>query len=124
MMTMKSKGSLLVTLGILLTVGIASLIVSSESFAEEVGQTNIGVTFYGGKEPLKTEGVIKPTEQPVTDKDKKTSQQQDKVSRKTTAKTNPHRNLHLYSSFYINSIYKNSTLFFLFPFFIQIIETC
>ena len=56
MMTMKSKGSLLVTLGILLTVGIASLIVSSESFAEEVGQTNIGVTFYGGKEPLKTEG--------------------------------------------------------------------
>ena len=36
MMTMKSKGSLLVTLGILLTVGIASLIVSSESFAEEV----------------------------------------------------------------------------------------
>lgn len=36
----------------------------------------------------KTEGVIKPTEQPVTDKDKK-SQQQDKVSRKTTAKTNP-----------------------------------
>ena len=53
MMTMKSKGSLLVTLGILLTVGIASLIVSSESFAEEVGQTNIGVTFYGGKEPLK-----------------------------------------------------------------------
>lgn len=89
MMTMKSKGSLLVTLGILLTVGIASLIVSSESFAEEVGQTNIGVTFYGGKEPLKTEGVIKPIEQPVTDKDKKTSQQQDKVSRKTTAKTNP-----------------------------------
>ena len=85
MMTMKSKGSLLVTLGILLTVGIASLIVSSESFAEEVGQTNIGVTFYGGK----TEGVIKPIEQPVTDKDKKTSQQQDKVSRKTTAKTNP-----------------------------------
>jgi len=83
---MKSKGSLLVTLGILLTVGIASLIVSSESFAEEVGQTNIGVTFYGGKEPLKTEGVIKPT---VTDKDKKMSQQQDKVSRKTTAKTNP-----------------------------------
>ena len=82
MMTMKSKGSLLVMLGILLTVGIASLIVSSESFAEEVGQTNIGVTFYGGKEPLKTEGVIKPTEQPVTDKDKKTSQQQDKVSRK------------------------------------------
>ena len=65
MMTMKSKGSLLVTLGILLTVGIASLIVSSESFAEEVGQTNIGVTFYGGKEPLKTEGVIKPIEQPV-----------------------------------------------------------
>lgn len=89
MMTMKSKGSLLVTLGILLTVGIASLIVSSESFAEEVGQTNIGVTFYGGKEPLKTEGVIKPIEQPVTDKDKKTSQQQDKVSRKTTAKMNP-----------------------------------
>lgn len=88
MMTMKSKGSLLVTLGILLTVGIASLIVFSESFAEEVGQTNIGVTFYGGKEPLKTEGVIKQTEQPVTDKDKKTSQQ-DKVSRKTTAKTNP-----------------------------------
>ncbi|MCZ0856373.1 hypothetical protein OCL90_14570, partial [Enterococcus faecalis] len=58
----KSKGSLLVTLGMLLTVGIASLIVSSESFAEEVGQTNIGVTFYGGKEPLKTEGVIKPVE--------------------------------------------------------------
>ena len=89
MMIMKSKGSLLVTLGILLTVGIASLIVFSESFAEEVGQTNIGVTFYGGKEPLKTEGVIKQTEQPVTDKDKKTSQQQDKVSRKNTAKTNP-----------------------------------
>ena len=38
MMTMKSKGSLLVTLGILLTVGIMSLIVSSESFAEEVGK--------------------------------------------------------------------------------------
>ena len=70
MMTMKSKGSLLVTLGILLTVGIASLIVSSESFAEEVGQTNIGVTFYGGKRATKTEGVIKPIEQPVTDKDK------------------------------------------------------
>ena len=33
----------------------------------------------------KTEGVIKPTEQPVTDKDKK-SQQQDKVSRKPLLK--------------------------------------
>ena len=49
MMTMKSKGSLLVMLGILLTVGIASLIVSSESFAEEVGQTNIGVRSMEGK---------------------------------------------------------------------------
>ena len=82
MMTAKSKGSLLVTLGILLTVSIAILTASSESFAEEAGQTNIGVTFYGGKAPLKTE-------QPVTNKGKKTSQQQDKVSRKTTAKTNP-----------------------------------
>ncbi|WP_164978415.1 LPXTG cell wall anchor domain-containing protein [Enterococcus faecalis] len=71
MMTMKSKGSLLVTLGILLTVRIAML------------------TFYGGKAPLRTKGGTKSTEQPVTNKDKKTSQQQDKVSRKTTAKTNP-----------------------------------
>ncbi|MGH2168406.1 LPXTG cell wall anchor domain-containing protein, partial [Enterococcus faecalis] len=38
---------------------------------------------------VKTEGVIKPIEQTVTDKDKNTSQQQDKVSRKTTAKRNP-----------------------------------
>ncbi|EGO6137869.1 LPXTG cell wall anchor domain-containing protein [Enterococcus faecalis] len=89
MMTAKSKGSLLVTWGILLTVSIAILTASSESFAEEAGQTNIGVTFYGGKAPLKTEGGTKSTEQPVTNKDKKTSQQQDKVSRKTTAKTNP-----------------------------------
>ncbi|WP_179141051.1 LPXTG cell wall anchor domain-containing protein [Enterococcus faecalis] len=89
MMTAKSKGSLLVTLGILLTVSIAILTASSESFAEEAGQTNIGVTFYGGKAPLKTKGGTKSTEQPVTNKGKKTSQQQDKVSRKTTAKTNP-----------------------------------
>lgn len=88
-MTAKSKGSLLVTLGILLTVSIAILTASSESFAEEAGQTNIGVTLYGGKAPLKTEGDTKSTEQPVTNNDKKTSQQQDKVSRKTTAKTNP-----------------------------------
>ena len=46
MMTAKSKGSLLVTLGILLTVSIAILTASSESFAEEAGQTNIGVTFF------------------------------------------------------------------------------
>lgn len=89
MMTAKSKGSLLVTLGILLTVSIAILTASSESFAEEAGQTNIGVTFYGGKAPVKTKVGTKSTEQPVTNKDKKTSQQQDKVSRKTTAKTNP-----------------------------------
>ena len=89
MMTMKSKGSLLVTLGMLLIIANASLTASSESFAEEAGQTNIGVTFYGGKAPLKTKGGTKSTEQPVTNKGKKTSQQQDKVSRKTTAKTNP-----------------------------------
>lgn len=89
MMIAKSKGSLLVTLGILLTVSIAILTASSESFAEEAGQTNIGVTFYGRKAPLKTEGGTKSTEQPVTNKDKKTSQQQEKVSRKNTAKTNP-----------------------------------
>lgn len=55
MMTAKSKGSLLVTLGILLTVSIAILTASSESFAEEAGQTNIGVTFYGGKRTSKNE---------------------------------------------------------------------
>ena len=89
MMTARSKGSLLLTLGMLLTIAIVSLTASSESFAEEAGQTNIGVTFYGGKAPLKTKGGTKSTEQPVTNKGKKTSQQQDKVSRKTTAKTNP-----------------------------------
>lgn len=89
MMTAKSKCSFLMTLGICLTVGIASLNASSESFAEEAGQTNIGVTFYGGKAPLETEEITKSTEQQITNKDRKTSQQQDKVSRKTTAKTNP-----------------------------------
>ncbi|MGH2123313.1 LPXTG cell wall anchor domain-containing protein, partial [Enterococcus faecalis] len=39
MMSMKSKGSLLVTLSILLTVGIGRLTVSSEIFGQEVGQT-------------------------------------------------------------------------------------
>ncbi|WEU29753.1 cell surface protein, partial [Enterococcus faecalis] len=48
MMTARSKGSLLLTLGMLLTIAIVSLTASSESFAEEAGQTNIGVTFYGG----------------------------------------------------------------------------
>ena len=58
-----------------------------------VGLDNILCIFRGNlkRNPLVPvmEGVIKPIEQPVTDKDKKTSQQQDKVSRKTTAKTNP-----------------------------------
>ena len=85
MMTMKSKGSLLVMLGILLTVGIASLIVSSESFAEEVGQTNIGVTFYGGKEPLKRKVSLSQQSNQSLIKIK-TSQQQDKVSRKPLLK--------------------------------------
>lgn len=88
MMTAKSKGSLLVTLGILLTVSIAILTASSESFAEEAGQTNIGVTFYGGKAPLETEDITKSTEQPITNKDKKTAQRQEEMPKQNTAKTN------------------------------------
>ena len=81
MMTAKSKGSLLVTLGILLTVSIAILTASSESFAEEAGQTNIGVTFYGGKAPLKRKVALSQQNNQSLIK-VKTSQQQDKVSRK------------------------------------------
>lgn len=65
MMTAKNKCSFLMILGIFLTVGIASLNASSESFAEEAGQTNIGVMFYGGKTPLETEDITKSTEQPT-----------------------------------------------------------
>lgn len=89
MMTARSKGSLLVILGMLLTIANASLTASSESFAEEAGQTNIGVTFYGGKEPLETEDITKSTEQPITNKDKKTAQRQEEMPKKNTAKTNP-----------------------------------
>ena len=76
MTTLKSKCSLLVTGGILLTIGIASLNASSESFAEEAGQSNIGITFYGGKAPLETENSTKSAEQPITKKDKQQSQQE------------------------------------------------
>lgn len=89
MMTARSKGSLLVILGMLLIIANASLTASSESFAEEAGQTNIGVTFYGGKEPLETEDITKSTEQPITNKDKKTAQRQEEMPKKNTAKTNP-----------------------------------
>ena len=89
MMTARSKGSLLVILGMLLIIANASLTASSESFAEEAGQTNIGVTFYGGKAPLKTKGGTKSTEQPITNKDKTTAQRQEEMPKKNTAKTNP-----------------------------------
>ncbi|HHX0203810.1 TPA: LPXTG cell wall anchor domain-containing protein [Enterococcus faecalis] len=89
MMTARSKGSLLVILGMLLIIANASLTASSENFAEEAGQTNIGVTFYGGKEPLETEDITKSTEQPITNKDKKTAQRQEEMPKKNTAKTNP-----------------------------------
>ncbi|MDH5041175.1 LPXTG cell wall anchor domain-containing protein [Enterococcus faecalis] len=89
MMTAKNKCSFLMILGIFLTVGIASLNASSESFAEEAGQTNIGVMFYGGKTPLETEDITKSTEQPITNKDKKKPQPQEEVTEKNTAKTNP-----------------------------------
>lgn len=89
MMTARSKGSLLVILGMLLIIANASLTASSESFAEEEGQTNIGVTFYGGKAPLETEDITKSTEQPITNKDKKTAQRQEEMPKKNTAKTNP-----------------------------------
>ena len=89
MMTARSKGSLLVILGMLLIIANASLTASSESFAEEAGQTNIGVTCYGGKEPLETEDITKSTEQPITNKDKTTAQRQEEMPKKNTAKTNP-----------------------------------
>ncbi|MCU9764208.1 LPXTG cell wall anchor domain-containing protein [Enterococcus faecalis] len=89
MMTARSKGSLLLTLGMLLTIAIVSLTASSESFAEEAGQTNIGVTFYGGKAPLETEDITKSTEQPITNKDKKAAQHQEEMTKKNTAETNP-----------------------------------
>ncbi|EEU78683.1 LPXTG cell wall anchor domain-containing protein [Enterococcus faecalis] len=89
MMTARSKGSLLVILGMFLIIANASLTASSESFAEEAGQTNIGVTFYGGKAPLETEDITKSTEQPITNKDKKTAQRQEEMPKKNTAKTNP-----------------------------------
>ena len=67
MMTMKSKGSLLVTLGIQpLALRVC---ISSESFARSrANEYRCNVLWR--KRATKTEGVIKPIEQPVTDKDK------------------------------------------------------